>query len=97
VSHLRPPFQQLICQSSHYPKLFCLLFIERRLRLDDMMTLAEAARELGLPYQTVYTAWAAGRIPHERVKSLILVRVKDVRAVFEGYRPRRVAQPKVRA
>ena len=67
------------------------------MRLDELMTLAEAARELGLPYQTVYTAWAAGRIPHERVKSLILVRVDDVRATFGDYKPRGVAQPKVRA
>jgi excisionase family DNA binding protein len=71
--------------------------LERSMRLEDMMTLAEAARELGLPYQTVYTAWAAGRIPHERVKSLILVRVDDVRETFAEYKPRAVAQPKVRA
>ena len=57
------------------------------------MPLSEAAREIGIPYPTVYAAWAKGKVPYERRHGLIWVRLDDVRVAFTKYKPRGVAQP----
>jgi excisionase family DNA binding protein len=61
-----------------------------------LLTLAEAARAVGLPYQTVHAAWMSGRIPYSRLGRLILVKLEDVQEAMKGHRPARLNVPIVR-
>jgi len=56
-----------------------------------VVSLREAARELGVNYDAVYHHYRAGRIPAKKVGSVLLVEVPVVKAVLAslGYTPRK--------
>jgi hypothetical protein len=62
----------------------------------ELVTLGDAARALNLPYQTVYAAYARGRVPHQRAGMAILVRVADVAESMKDYSPRKRSNPTMR-
>lgn len=55
---------------------------------ENELTLSEAARELAIPYPSIYNRWRLGRIPYERRHGLILVKLGDVVEAMQGYRKR---------
>ena len=56
--------------------------------MTELMNLKQAARTLGIPYESAYRTWLAGKIPYHRFGTLIAVNPDDVRAAFAGYKPR---------
>jgi hypothetical protein len=56
----------------------------------QVVSLKEAARELGVNYDAVYHHFRAGRIPAKKVGTVLLVEVPVVKAVLDnlGYTPR---------
>jgi hypothetical protein len=56
--------------------------------MTELMNLKAAARTLGIPYESAYRAWLAGKIPYHRFGALIAVHLDDVRAAFATYKPR---------
>jgi hypothetical protein len=64
---------------------------------DSEVTLAEAARMLGVPYPSVYVRWRKGFIPYARGKGgTICVKVLDVAASLSGYQRRGEIVPTIR-
>lgn len=64
--------------------------------MTELMNLKQAARTLGVPYESAYRAWLAGKIPYRRFGTLITVRLDDVRTAFASYKPRTRPTPIVR-
>lgn len=60
---------------------------------EQYVTLGDSARELGIPYSSLYAIWKAGKIKHQRAGSAILVRVSDVRDAMKNYKPRGIGKP----
>lgn len=55
------------------------------------VSLRQAAAELGIPYDGLFHHYRMGRIPGQKVGTVVLVEVPVVKAVLEsvGYTPRR--------
>lgn len=64
--------------------------------MEPLVTLADAAATLGVPYAVAYKRWYAGLVPHVREGRRILVTMEDARAALASYHPQKIHVPVMR-